>query len=706
MASNSMNFELHDLPRTLWYRRRIFLPTVVLVTLASAIIALLLPNIYEATSTIVLEQKPIAESSLGSTFTPDIDQRLRILQTVLMSEYLLQKVIAHLKLIPNMYDPLAVQEKIDELRKGITVRIKGTDSLQISYEGTDRQMVMRITNELANFFIEDTLRYMKEFMEGTTTFLKEGLTATENELQTQEHKMLAFKGQHLKELPDQVDANQRALDRLLARLDGVERSIRDVKGILASAKRDLVEFEWYPQHPKYQSLKKQADQYEREMQGLNADRAHLLEKIKEYEARLDRAPEREQTWILLTRGYDVLKDRYRTLMNKHLDAQLSLKLQQFQKEAKFRVLDPASLPLIPIRPNRYLIVAIGFIAGLALGFGGVLLAEMGNRSLRTHTDLPIPLRPPLLACIPLFGELPGQRAIAALPGNAEVATQPHPRRWSLSKWYGETKTPRADAHLRDNGSHVDPAVIMLSAPISVLAEQYRHLRTSIRFRTHDGNSKVLVVTSALPGEGKSVTAANLAVAMAYEGNHKILLIDAELRKPGIHRLLGLKLQPGLADVLSHGCPLVLALQQGPVDDLMVMSAGEAPGIPADLISPRGMTSLLSKLRTQFTCIILDSPPILPVADACVLASCADAAVMVARAGVTRGDAFTDALERLGSDKALGVVLNAVDRRFPRFRFYHYYGYYGDGHSERKLGGDGEEGQDGAQALHLLHGGGL
>jgi uncharacterized protein involved in exopolysaccharide biosynthesis len=252
MTPNPLNVKPHDIPRILWYRKKTFLALVMLITVASAVTAYFLPNVYEATSTILLDQKPISQSFVTPTsISPDIERRLRVLRTVLMSEYLLRKVIVHLKLVPNMYDPLAIQGKIDELREGIKVRVRGTDSLQISYQGYDNQMVMRITNELANFFTEDTLRYMQTVMKGTNAFLEQELAATEEELKAQEAKMLGFKGSHLQELPGQVAANQATLDRLLGRLDGIDRSVRDLKGMHALTQKELAEFEasFQPAHP-------------------------------------------------------------------------------------------------------------------------------------------------------------------------------------------------------------------------------------------------------------------------------------------------------------------------------------------------------------------------------------------------------------------------------------------------------------------------
>ena len=756
MAPIPPNLNLRDLPRVLWYRKRTFVAVVFLMTAASGAVAYLLPNVYEATSTLLLDQKPIAESYVGSiSITPDIKQRLRIFKTLLMSEYLLRKVITKVQLIPNIYDPLAMEGKIEELRKGITVRIRETDSLQLSYEGTGPQMVMRITNELANFFIEDTLRHMQKVMEGTSAFLDEELVATEKELRQREEKIVAFKEQHLQQLPDQLAANQQTLERSASRLEAADRNIREVTWKYESAQRELAEFEasfrpesdplqarleqleakletfksrYTADHPDmtrlvleiaeirkgmaadsqgnqvvgaslekrkigqeekvrnatYRLLKGRLQQYEQEARALKAEKENLLQKIRVYEARVDQASQREQELVLLTRGYDVLKERYRALMGKKLDAQLSVKLEELQRGEKFRVLDPATLPLIPIRPNRYLILAIGFVAALGLGLGAVIMAEMGDVSVRPTADLTPCLGLPLLACIPHLERLPGRRPAAALPGASAVAPGNHS---SLPSRRAEKKRPSADeaAQSWSHARHIDPGIIMLFDPGSPAAEEYRYMRTNLKALTPQEGSKVLMVTSPWAQEGKTVTAVNLAVAMTLETDEEVLLIDGDMRTREMHRLLGLRFWwAGLAEVLSHEYPVERAVQPGPIERLMILSAGAASANPADLICRGGMAALLSELRRRFKYIILDSPPILPVADACLLAAWADAVILVVRAGVTRKDVLAAAVQRLGNGRAIGMVLNGIDQRLGS-PYGGYAGYRGSG-QKRAVGG--------------------
>lgn len=706
--------------RILRYRKGLFILLVTLVTLASGILAYVLPNVYRASTIILLDQRPIAEAYVGSVrITPDLEQRLRIFRILVMSESLLKKVITRLNLVPNTYDPVAVQEMITELRERISVRIKGTDSLQLSYEGVDPRQAMQITNELANFFLEDTLRFMEKGMEGTSEFLQQELAQTEQELDSQEQKILAFKGQYRDELPNKIVANQRALDRALGQLEGIERRVHDLKGKKDLAQKELAEYlgsgsslqaqleargdqlkalqaryktnhpavmllvreiqelrskvegerrdgsnppsrevkdtlgqEEIPQHPMARILNRQIQEYELEQGALTREKALLLQKVEQLATRVAQATVREKELIRLTRGYDVLQERFQALMNKNLDAHLSMKLEELQREEKFQVLDPASLPVIPIRPHRWLIVAAGLVMALVVGFGGVFLTEIADQTIRTSDDLTRSVHLPLLASIPRFGSVPPQK----------------PKATNSKNFKGE------EGHSpKPNGRPIDPTIVMYGDPSSILAEQYRHLRTSVKLLTRGETGKIFVVTSALPGEGKSVSVANLALTMALEKDQNVLLVDAELRRASIHKLLGLKIRPGLADVLSGACHPDSAFQAGPVDRLTVLTAGDVLTNPADLFTPGALVGFFSKMRGQFTTILLDSPPILPVTDTCLLAPYTDGILLVVRAGVAGRHSFTEIWQRLGNAQVLGIVFNAVEPLLLKHR-YDYYSY--------------------------------
>ena len=202
-----------------------------------------------------------------------------------------------------------------------------------------------------------------------------------------------------------------------------------------------------------------------------------------------------------------------------------------------------------------------------------------------------------------------------------------------------------------------PQLVAATAPHSLAAEQYRSLRTRLA-RAGEGRAiRTLIVTSPAKGDGKSLTAANLALTMAQQFQQRVLLVDADLRQPSIHRLFGLSPTPGLSDVLTGNALINDALVTLQDQQLSVLRAGTLPTQPAELLGSAAMRQLLDRLGTQFDRIVLDMPPAAPLADVQIALSAADALVMVVRAGVTPKPAIERALAGLEKAKVLGLVLN-------------------------------------------------
>jgi receptor protein-tyrosine kinase len=209
-------------------------------------------------------------------------------------------------------------------------------------------------------------------------------------------------------------------------------------------------------------------------------------------------------------------------------------------------------------------------------------------------------------------------------------------------------------------------------------EQYRYLRTHVKQASREFQHPIILVTSAHPGEGKSVTAANLAVALALESENEILLIDGELRKANIHTLFGLDQSPGLANVLSGASSLDDVIHQGPANRLKIIPAGDAHLHPADLLGSRQCKGLFDHLRTRFGYIVIDSPPLLAVTDGRILSHWVDGVVLVVRSGSTRQDVYHDAATHLAGQRVLGVVVNSLPSTYFTQRYGNTarYGYYG------------------------------
>ncbi|MBI3009544.1 MAG: CpsD/CapB family tyrosine-protein kinase [Candidatus Omnitrophica bacterium] len=227
---------------------------------------------------------------------------------------------------------------------------------------------------------------------------------------------------------------------------------------------------------------------------------------------------------------------------------------------------------------------------------------------------------------------------------------------------------------------VDPHIVGATEPSSPIAEQYRILRTklqSLRLR-QNGAGQALIITSAVHGEGKSVTALNLSLTMARQENWRVVLVDADLRKGSIHTWLGLdQNRGGLSSVLARGGEVngeLLWLKEPP---LTVLPTGPYPDHPAELLESSSWKRLLATLKSQFDLVIIDAPPLLPVADPGILASQGDSVLLIVRAGKTQRKTVAQAQELLQRAKAkiLGCVLTHVEYYLPGYyRYYHQYRY--------------------------------
>jgi len=223
-------------------------------------------------------------------------------------------------------------------------------------------------------------------------------------------------------------------------------------------------------------------------------------------------------------------------------------------------------------------------------------------------------------------------------------------------------------------SGFDPMLVAAVASHALAAEQYRTLRTRLVLLEEGRARRVLLVTSPAKGDGKSITAANLALTMAQEFNRKVVLVDADLRRPTLHALLGIPQQPGLVDVLGGDASLQDALVELPDVHLAVVPAGQPPVQPAELLGSTGMRRLLESLRSRFDRVIIDMPPVVPLADVGVLAPQCDGVLLVVRAGVTPKPLIERALGTFDPERLLGVVLNESGAGEPEYGYRYEPGY--------------------------------
>ncbi len=321
----------------------------------------------------------------------------------------------------------------------------------------------------------------------------------------------------------------------------------------------------------------------------------------------------------------------------------------------FRSLDAAQLPTTPTSPNTRLALMIGVVAGLLLAIGYAMLRNIFDRRVRSAVQLEAETGVAVIGTIPFHNNFDGVNRLVLSRGGNDL----------------------------ENKNHQDYAV----------AEAIRELRTNLQFMDVDEPPRIIVVTSALPGEGKTTVVANLAQTIAASGQ-RVVVVDGDLRRPTVAKTFGLLTNVGLTDVLIGRATLNDVLQPwGESGDLFVLGAGSVPPNPSELLGSNVMRTLLEDIA-KHAIVLVDAPPLLPVTDAAILTARTDGALVVSRAGKTTYDQLKRALQNLERVKGrpLGLIINGVSRKSSKGEDYgyQYYTYY-----NRK-----DTGEEAAKANHV------
>ncbi|WP_454860207.1 polysaccharide biosynthesis tyrosine autokinase [Promicromonospora soli] len=313
-------------------------------------------------------------------------------------------------------------------------------------------------------------------------------------------------------------------------------------------------------------------------------------------------------------------------------AELETPVGEETSPVRLEVVRNAVVPTAPSAPNVRLNVAVALITGLMLGAGLAALREVLDTRVRSEED------------------------VVALTDTAVIGHIP-----------------------LDETAHDHPLVVQ-SSPHHARSEAFRRLRTNLQFLDLEGGPQAMVVVSSVPNEGKSTTAINLAITLA-DADARVLLIDADLRRPSIANYLGIEGSVGLTTVLIHRAELQDVIQPWGSAGLFVVPSGAIPPNPAELVGSRAMAKLIEQVREQYDYVIIDTPPLLPVTDAALIAKMTNGALMVTGSGLVRRDQLLQSLGNLSSVNArvLGVVLNKMNwEDTGGYR----YGYYTYGPSDR------------------------
>ena len=319
------------------------------------------------------------------------------------------------------------------------------------------------------------------------------------------------------------------------------------------------------------------------------------------------------------------------------------------RTGNIRIIDPAEVPRTPVKPQKALNIFLSIVMGLFLGIGLAFFLEYIDSTIKLPTEINDFLKIPFLGLVP------------ALAMETDTEGKQHDR------------TPAQD-------------LVTMDAPKSTASESYRGIRTSLLLSSADHSPQVILVCSSGPSEGKTISAANLAVTMAQAGG-KVLVLDCDMRRPKMHRLLGVDRDKGMSNILVGARTLEEVIVHTQIPNMDFIPSGPIPPNPSEMLGSDRMKSLLEEARTRYERIIIDSPPISAVTDAVILSRVADGTAVIIRSGVTNREIVKNGLSQLQAVNAriLGAILNGVHLDRDRYYYYQYqyYYYYGESGEKRK-----------------------
>ncbi len=750
IPSQTKNKQLEQLLDTLYRRRLIIIVALVLVTTGALIYSLTLEPEYQARALVMLELQRAPSGGSGApeaSGTPFVrsDRSMVTELFILQNDQNIHRRVYQRLEEMNDEDPDVNYPPTGRVQFGPASRTLD-NAIQVTSESLDRQEAARLANIYAEEYVRQTQDVSRTYLDQTYEFLEEQaeqrleeLRAAEDEVQrfmeTNQAAGLTQSGEAMVSQIASLEAQRESaeLDRQMRRAQMatteealaqispqlVERmtsetdqrlvSLEQEIASLENRKQTILSFEAGIGTDATAAQQKRAEELaviDRRLSAARAERQRLSETYVEdvlaaggidqgpsavsYAAELSRQMISDDITMngidarinLMDRRIGEMQGELSQIPGQSTDlARLERQRQQAEQMYSFvverlqeteiaqesepgyaRVLRAAQVPGLPEGPSRWNTIAMGLLLGLALGIALAFVRDkLDNRIYK-----PDQLRDR------------DQNVIGVIPN-----MEPH-----IKQAYG------GDEVTEFRGMNVATSLTTLLDPLSAAAEAYRHLRTAIQFSRPGVIVQTLLVTSAAPSEGKSTTAANLALTMA-QAKRRTLLIDADLRRPKQHSLLGRSLEPGLVQVLLDGEQSLQAFQSSLDENLYVMPAGGLldngfdeqdltddpdPTLiesPSELLGSKRMRDVLEMLRGQFDMIIIDTPPVLAATEAVLLSTQADATIIVAAAGKTKEGDLDHSLERLSDVGAhvVGTLLNRFDLSLA-YGYKYSYGVYG------------------------------
>ncbi|MDO8356009.1 MAG: Wzz/FepE/Etk N-terminal domain-containing protein [Nitrospirota bacterium] len=733
-------------------RRKWLIASIATVSMVIAVVlCFVLPKSFRSTTMVLVESQKIPESYVKSGVEGTLEGRMNSIQQVVLSRSLLSQIAQEFNLFQPDASPEQRESVVSGMRKSTRVitaetgHLKGKNTIEafsISFAHEDPNIAMRVTERLASQFIEQNVKIREQMLEGASGFLEQELHLAEAKLEDQERLISDFKSKYMGELPQQMEANLRSLDRLQmdvnstreniqtainritilekqvnesassARTQGATEAASSTQGRggdpliarLAELERALTSLsaeyrETYPDivqtrqeieavkdqlatkygvskdevkagsakliDPMLRDQMRQRDEAKNELEVLKERLRRLVEQVKQYEGRVERVPAREQELMILIRDYDNMQKNYQSLLDKRLNARLAENLEKRQKGEQFRILDPANLPATPESPNPLLILLGGLVVGFGVGFGSAFGVEVLRPSFRRPEEAESLLGLPILAGIPSFSTLPGAKwSMPVSPTlSGPISQSERNKKTPLLSYGKEVRNGSSSTALTKGVPAQEEASWNLISkwwPNSMIAEQYRVAATRLALMSTGQKQSVALITSSVMGEGKSSTAINLGHIFAQGLDKRTLIIDCDLKRPAVSKYLAMPSGPGLADYWAGTHTIDECLHKMGDIPLWVLPAGTRSEKVIELSKVRQLEQLLDEIRPRFDQIILDAPPVFPLADLNFLSRMADVMVFVILAGKTSRDVVEKALKALRPQCQVGIILAGIE----------------------------------------------
>ena len=582
-------------------------------------------------------------------------------------------------------DSLIINEFLDKLK---IEPIRNSRLVRVHFDSQDPNLAKQIPNTLAELYIQQNLETRFKATEQAKEWLTRQLDDLKGKVEKADEALRAFASKHgiisleekeniviqrlseLNEALSKAEAERMAKEALYRQTQAPDpdslppilenKLVQELKQTYIQLEAQYIKLSQSLFKPDWPELKRMKDQMETVQNRINGEIKKIVAGMKnEYESSLRKemllrnafedqkakAMEMQQRAIqynILKREADTNKELYKGLLQRMKEAGVSAGITA----SNIQVVDQAEMPIKPFKPNKKLNLLLAAVVGLFLGVGLAFFLEHLDDTIKTPEDLQEVIR------LPSFGIVP------------EGA-------------YGRRR-------LVDSNNSFPVELATSDYPKSMLSEAYRSIRTSILLSSSGNPPKTIAVSSPNPGEGKTTTVMNTAIVLSQTGA-RVIIIDADMRKPRIHKVFGKENGVGLSSFLSGNVDLEAVIQESKLPDLYYIPSGPIPPNPSELLGSVLFKKMIEGLESRFHYLIIDSPPLLAFSDSVIISTNVDGVVMVVIGGKTPRETLKRSKEVLLQVDAriLGVVINRARIRGSEYGSYYHRYYYYYGKEDRK-----------------------